>query len=351
MLHFNPHTENWGHFVDIKHWPELTAKQKENLSGQTVCIGTVTDPYQPIEAQAGRTRLLLEQLQGLGCSLFIITKSDLIMRDLDLLRTFPQVEIAWSICTLDERFRYDMEPCTIPIAQRFAAMEFFHNQGFKTSCFMAPVFPVFTDVFGIINNACNKCDEVLLDPLNLRCQNRTIILNYVRQFFPKFWPLFDQIYNQGDKSYWFRLSVQIELFAAQQGLTLNGQVPAISNIPNYSKPPVNQSLALGQNFGPNLICHFGKFQNLDNFYRRPEKSTSARAQSSRRPQFSDQAYDQSLGQGQNQGAGYGAQTFFQDNKIYDQPYQGKERAQNKKLDKSKVSTGHQTTLFDLDHID
>lgn len=255
MLHFNPHTEAWGHFVDIKYWPELTLKQKESLAGQTVCIGTVTDPYQPLEATALRTRTLLEQLQGLGCSLFIITKSDLIMRDIDLLRTFPKVEIAWSICSLDERFRYDIEPSTIPFMRRLAAMEFFHNQGFITNCFIAPVFPVFTDVFGIINTVSNKCDEVLMDPLNLRCQNRPIILNYVRQVFPQLWPLFNQIYNQDDQRYWFDLSHQIELFARQQGFPLNGQ--------GYEQIQAHR---------PNLVCHFGKFQHLDNFYRRPEET-------------------------------------------------------------------------------
>lgn len=260
MQQFNPHSAAWGYFVDIKHWPDFTAKQKQSYAGQRVCIGTVTDPYQPIEAQEQRTRTLLKQLLELGCSLMIITKSDLILRDFELLKCFPQVEIAWSICTLDERFRYDMEPSTIPISQRFAAMQFFHNQGFRTNCFMAPVFPVFTDVFGIINQARDKCSEILMDPLNLRCQNRNIIMNYVRQVFPQFAPLYHQIYNLNDQSYFYQLSEQVEQFAAYQGLHFNELSPT------YVQQP-----------SPNIQCHFGKFQHLEHFLKTPEETATMQA--------------------------------------------------------------------------
>lgn len=272
MQHFNPHTANWGQYVDIKHWPSFTPKQQQLYAGKKVCIGTVTDPYQPIEAQALRTRALLEQLLELNCRIMIITKSDLIMRDFELLQRFPQVEIAWSICTLDERFRYDIEQPTIPIAQRFAAMQFFHNQGFKTLCFIAPIFPVFTDVFGIINYARDKCSEVLMDPLNLRCQNRQLIFNYIRQVFPQFAPLYHQIYELNDQSYWYQLSEQVEYFAASQGYPLNGQAPTTipTNMP--SNIPSNTFLS-----GPNLICTFGKFKHLEHFRKTPEEEAAAKA--------------------------------------------------------------------------
>ena len=56
-----------------------------------------------------RTRTLLEQLQGTGISISISTKSDLILRDLDLIKTFPHAHVSWSINTLDEEFRKEME--------------------------------------------------------------------------------------------------------------------------------------------------------------------------------------------------------------------------------------------------
>ena len=68
-----------------------------------------------MEETACRTRALLEQMQGTGCSLSIATKSDLVLRDLDLIKTFPNARVSWSINTLDEDFRTDMDLSLIHI--------------------------------------------------------------------------------------------------------------------------------------------------------------------------------------------------------------------------------------------
>lgn len=72
-------------------------------------IGSVTNPYQPMEETYGRTRALLEQMQGSGCTISIDTKSDLVLRDLDLIKAFPNARVPWSINTLDDDFRSDMD--------------------------------------------------------------------------------------------------------------------------------------------------------------------------------------------------------------------------------------------------
>lgn len=87
MKRFSNHGEPWGKFVDIKHWPDIKNPQK--YAGKDLFIGSVTDPYQPLEETYRRTRALLEQMQGSGCKITIATKSDLILRDLDLIKTFP----------------------------------------------------------------------------------------------------------------------------------------------------------------------------------------------------------------------------------------------------------------------
>ena len=60
--------------------------------------------YAPHEAKYKRTRAILEQMQGSGCKISISTKSDLILRDLDLIKTFPGARVSWSINTLDELY-------------------------------------------------------------------------------------------------------------------------------------------------------------------------------------------------------------------------------------------------------
>ena len=86
MKRFTNHSEPWGSFVDIKHWPDI--KNTEKYKGKELFLGSVCDPYQPAEEKYMRTRALLEQMQGSGCSLSIATKSDLVLRDLDIFKIF-----------------------------------------------------------------------------------------------------------------------------------------------------------------------------------------------------------------------------------------------------------------------
>ena len=95
MKRFTNHSEPWGSFVDVKHWGNI--KNKEKYRGKKFFLSSVTDPYQPIEKTVGNTRRFLEQMQGSGIRLSLSTKSDLILRDLDLLKTFPEVRVSFSI--------------------------------------------------------------------------------------------------------------------------------------------------------------------------------------------------------------------------------------------------------------
>ena len=105
MKRFTGHTEEWGTFLDVKHWPEI--KNPKKYAGQRVVIGSVTDGYNPQEEQFGNTRKLLEQLIGSDADILICTKSDLVVRDIDLLKKLGRVTVSWSINTLDENFKND----------------------------------------------------------------------------------------------------------------------------------------------------------------------------------------------------------------------------------------------------
>ena len=114
MKRFTGHTEPWGEFVDVKYWDGI--KNPDTYCGKEIFIGSVTDPYQPCEETYRRTRAVLEQLKGSGAKLSIATKSDLILRDLDLIKSFPDARVSWSVNTLDERFRADMDNA-VPIGR------------------------------------------------------------------------------------------------------------------------------------------------------------------------------------------------------------------------------------------
>ena len=138
MKRFSNHTEPWGDFVDVKYWPPINNVQK--YIGKELFISSVTDPYQPVEKIYKRTRALLEQLQGSRCQITITTKSDLVFRDLNLIKTFPNARVTWSINTLDDNFRKDMDNA-VSIERRLAAMKIFHEAKVRTTCFISPIFP------------------------------------------------------------------------------------------------------------------------------------------------------------------------------------------------------------------
>lgn len=215
MKRFTNHPEEWGTFVDVKDWGDIKSPQK--YEGKELFIGSVTDPYQPCEEKFGRTRALLTQLQGSGAILSIATKSDLILRDLDLIKTFPNVRVSWSINTLDEGFKNDMD-CSVSIERKFAAMKAFHDAGIKTTCFISPIFPAITDCKAIIQRAKNICNIVWLENLNLRGNFKPVIMNYIAKKYPRLLSLYQDIYNRNERGYWAMLDNEIRKFCMDEDL-------------------------------------------------------------------------------------------------------------------------------------
>ena len=215
MKRFTTHPEPWGDFVDVKHWPAL--RHPEQYAGKEAFFCSVTDPYQPVEAEYKRTRALLEQLQGSGISISISTKSDLILRDLELIKTFPNARVSWSINTLDEAFREEMD-CAVSIERRLAAMKQFYEAGVQTTCFISPIFPGITDVKAIIERAKGQCNLVWLENLNLRGDYKARILDWIHAQHPELDALYREIYTKGSREYWIALDQQLREYTAKEGM-------------------------------------------------------------------------------------------------------------------------------------
>ncbi len=215
MKRFTGHAESWGTFLDVKIWPEI--KNPKKYAGKELFIGSVTDPYLPQEEQYGRTRALLEQLKGSGAKISIATKSDLILRDLDLIKTFPDARVSWSINTLDEDFKRDMDNA-VSIERRLAAMEVFHRNGIRTTCFVSPIFPGITDVKAIIDRAKGQCNLIWLENLNLRGSYKAVIMDYIQEKYPELLSLYQEIYQKGNRRYWELLDTELKSYAAEVDL-------------------------------------------------------------------------------------------------------------------------------------
>ncbi len=215
MKRFTGHAEPWGTFLDVKYWDKI--KNPRKYDGQTMIVGSVTDAYNPQEEQFCRTREFLEEMQGSNINLIITTKSDLVVRDLDLIKTFPSPLVSWSINTLDEKFKDDMDKA-VSVQRRIAAMKKCHDEGIRTTCFISPIFPEITDVFAIIDKIKDFCDYIWLENLNLRGNFKADILNYIAEKYPDRKSLYQQIYTKNDVTYWEILNRQVEEYATKNGL-------------------------------------------------------------------------------------------------------------------------------------
>lgn len=215
MKRFTNHSEPWGTFLDVKYWPEI--KKPEKYAGKELFIGSVTDPYVPEEEEYQRTRALLEQLKGCGARISIQTKSDLVLRDTDLIQIFPDIRVGFSINTLDENFKNDMDQA-VSIERRLSAMKTLYQLGVRTTCFISPIFPKITDVEAIINRVRGQCNLIWLENLNLRGDYKAVILRYIKEKYPHLVPLYDEIYRYGSRAYWEELDEILKDFTEEIGL-------------------------------------------------------------------------------------------------------------------------------------
>jgi DNA repair photolyase len=114
----------------------------------TIALGTNTDPYQPIERERQITRSVLEVLERTGHPVGIVTKSALVVRDIDILAAMARrglAKVALSVTTLDGRIARAMEPRAATPAKRLDAVRQLSEAGIPTAVMVAPIVPGLTD--------------------------------------------------------------------------------------------------------------------------------------------------------------------------------------------------------------
>lgn len=174
MKRFTGHTEPWGTFVDVKvNAAEVLARQLRRARPGNINLGTVTDAYQPLEAEYGISRACLEALAGWEQPVTILTKSALVLRDLDLIKRLQDVEVALTITTLDDEVRQRFEPGASPIAARLETLGALAGAGIRTWAFCGPLLPFLSDGEAQVDALFTALKQVgvgsvLVDSLNLR---------------------------------------------------------------------------------------------------------------------------------------------------------------------------------------
>jgi len=121
---------------------------KEGYQPRTIAIGTNTDPYQPVERQWRIMREILEVLEARGHPVGIVTKSALVVRDIDILARMAErglAKVALSVTTLDRSLARTMEPRASTPARRLEAIRRLADAGVPASVMVAPIVPGLTD--------------------------------------------------------------------------------------------------------------------------------------------------------------------------------------------------------------
>ncbi len=159
---------------------------------QRVVIGTATDPYQPIEGTYRLTRAALEACLDFRTPVSIITKSSLVIRDLDILAELarrPGCTVNFSITTLDRALWRQLEPGTAPPAQRLRALKRLAAAGVHAGVLLAPIIPGLTatpeNLNAIVRAAASHNAQFLAaNVLNLGIGVKEHFLQYLGSEFP-----------------------------------------------------------------------------------------------------------------------------------------------------------------------
>jgi DNA repair photolyase len=180
---------------------------RPSWSGDTVAIGAATDPYQPAEGRYRLTRGCLEALRDASNPFSLITRSPMIVRDLDVLvgaARRAEVGVVFSVPTLDEEVWRRTEPGTPPPQRRLEALKRLVDAGIKAGVGMAPILPGISDRPAELERVIRAAREagatsVWANLLYLKAGTREHFLEALGRDWPEELERYEQLY--GDRAY------------------------------------------------------------------------------------------------------------------------------------------------------
>ena len=220
MRRFTGHNESWGDFLDVKlNAPDVLAKELVRAKRGTVLLGSVTDAYQPSERKYRITRAILEILLEHDFPVSILTKSDLVLRDIDLLKQFSDCEVGLTITSTDESVARNFEPHASAPHNRIKALNMLHQNGIATYAFIGPILPGLTDLEAVFKAIQGKVNFIMTESLNMKCGNRHFIEALLLNKYPKLLPLYKAGFSKG---YWDKVEQTIRELVIKYQIPLKG---------------------------------------------------------------------------------------------------------------------------------
>jgi DNA repair photolyase len=198
----------WGTYIMVKDYKNKKI-QLEKIKEKVVLLSSVTDPYQPIEKEYRVTRQCLELLRPAEAYVEILTKSDLVLRDIDLLKTIPHLTVGISLVTDNDSIRHNFEPNAPSVERRVAALKELKASGIKTYLFISPILPGLTGVTALAKLLGNYADKLMFENLNLREPYKKTIFTLIKRNYPHLIGLYKEIYILKNIAYWREVENEI----------------------------------------------------------------------------------------------------------------------------------------------
>ena len=225
MQRFHPHEEPWGEFVDVKvDAPDVLVRQLRRLRPGSVFTCSACDGWQRVEQHYELTRRCCQLLLEAGFRLDILTKSELVLRDIDVLER-GDVRLGVTITTTDETLARLWEPRASSVSARLQVLKEAKAAGLETSVMFGPLLPAVSDTPEALSElfsiaAAADVDQIWTDSLNPRPRVWPSIQTFLRRHRSDLLPmyrcvLFDRTHRE---RYLADLNDRIRVAAADAGL-------------------------------------------------------------------------------------------------------------------------------------
>jgi DNA repair photolyase len=206
--------------------PDLISRLSHELSAlepQPIYIGWNSDAYQPCEESYRQTRQTLELLAARGSSVCILTKSDLVVRDIDLIASMQGLSVGFSIAFQDEHIRQLFEVAAPPNERRIEALRRLRAAGIETYVLITPVMPFISDVKALIEMVAPYADTIWIYGLSFEREgdrNWQNVRSILERHLPEMTAKYRQITFSADHLYWVELRQELEALQRRRGLDL-----------------------------------------------------------------------------------------------------------------------------------
>ncbi len=200
------------------------SQELDKIPPQTIYMGYHTDPYQPCEAEYRQTRKVLELFLKNGFSASILTKSDLVVRDIEILKEMNDAAISVSVAFNDNQTRRLFEANTIDTEKRIEALNKLKEAGVKTGALLCPIIPYITDAIQMIDMLEPYADVIWIYGLSINDRSGQNWLNIQKILCSQSPDLIEQIEPvifSKDHSYWAELRESLKMQKKARKLNLN----------------------------------------------------------------------------------------------------------------------------------